>query len=398
MAMGCYNADEAYFPASYRGLSFTCETAESEHGRRGAEGEFPFSENTAWADLGRRIRSYTLKARFAANNHTAQARALVALCEMPGPGLLVHPTQGVVTVACRSCKVSDSPEKEAGVTYVDLDFVEASIFTSGFGFVGNLVALSLSAFLGSTVSSFQRRYQPANVRWYDARSVVSTMNDAVQQLQTGYLRASANENSQTKWQTVRDFRTITQDDFALNDADTAANVVQNSFSFIDQASAGNDKAAIMRAIINWATQNSGFPDEAGEAQNAVFTLVRLIAAAYLARSFTETKPLTVDEGLRQYDMVMAVLDQEAEIANADCYDTPLFLAIREFSVLVSRVLLSRAYESPTLVTYSFAGTTHGVVAAYEIFGDARRSRDLEGRNPGAPWELGPRIVAESITT
>lgn len=396
MAKGCYNADEAYFPASYRGISFECETAESEHGRRGAEGEFPFSENTAFADLGRKIRTYGLRARFAQNNHTVLARALAAVCEAPGIGILVHPVQGVISAVCRSCRVSDAPLKEAGVTYVDLDFVDASSFVSGFGFAGSLVSLSISTFLGSAVASFQRRYVPSNVRWYDARNVVATMGEAVDQLQETYLRASANDSGQTKWQTVRDFRTVTQDEFALNDADVAATVVQNAFSFIDGASEGDEKAALMRSVINWATNHSDYSGEAGEAQNAVFTFIRLLGATYLASAFTETQPVTVDEGLRQYDMVMTVLEQEAAIANADCYDTELFLAIREFSVLVSRVLLNRAYESPTLVTYSFAGVTHGLVAAYEIFGDAKRSRSLERRNPGAPWAVGPRIIAESV--
>lgn len=397
MAEGCYNAENAYLPASWRGMSFTCETADSDHGRRGAEGEFPFSESTAWADLGRRIRKYNLRGRFERNNHTAQARAFVALCEMPGPGILVHPVQGVINAACLSCRVSDSPLKEAGVTYIDLEFVEAGDFLSGFLFSNPLVALGINAFITAVSGSFTQKYRPATTRWYDAKAVVSTMNSAVVQLQNGYLRASADETSQSKWQTVRDFRSITQDDFALNDPDTAATVVHNAFETIDGAVLGSDKADIMRQIINWATQSSSFEGEAGEAQNAVYSLIRLVAAAYLARSFTETQPATVDEGLRQYDMVMAVLDQEAEIANTDCYDTALFLAIREFSTAVARVLLSRAYESPTLVVYQFPGTMHSLVAAYQIFGDAKRVRSLENRNPGAPWEMGPRVIAESVT-
>lgn len=396
MAEGCYNPSDAYLPASWRGMSFTCETADSDHGRRGAEGEFPFSENTAWADLGRRIRKYNLRGRFERNNHTLQARAFVALCEMPGPGILVHPTQGVVQAACLSCKVSDSPLKEAGVTYVDLEFVEASDYIAGLVFSNPLIALGITTFLTAVTGSFTQRYRPATVRWYDARKVVDTMNDAVVQLQDGYLRASANETSQSKWQTVRDFRSITQDSFALNDPDTAATVTRNAFETIDGAVEGADKAEIMRSIINWATQSSDLAGESNEAQNAVYSMIRLIAAAYLARSFTETQPATVDEGLRQYDMVMSVLDQEAEIANTDCYDTPLFLAIRAFSTAVARVLLTRAYESPTLVVYSFPGTMHSLVAAHEIFGDAKRVRSLENRNPGAPWEMGPRIIAESV--
>ncbi|RPH73630.1 hypothetical protein EHM76_05065, partial [bacterium] len=42
-----------YVPASFKGVQFYCVDADVEGGRRGAEGEFPFGEETAYADLGR---------------------------------------------------------------------------------------------------------------------------------------------------------------------------------------------------------------------------------------------------------------------------------------------------------------------------------------------------------
>ena len=104
MALGCYTAP--YLPASFKGVPFEALTAESEHGRRGAEGEFPFGEQTAYADLGRKIRRYSLKARFVLNSHVDDSAALIAACESPGSGALAHPTRGIVNAACTSCKVS----------------------------------------------------------------------------------------------------------------------------------------------------------------------------------------------------------------------------------------------------------------------------------------------------
>src|SRR5262245_39833440 len=94
------NVGKDYLPASFNGVPFYCTEASSEHGRRGSEGEFPFGENTAYADLGRRIRTYTLSAVFRGDNHVREATALIAVCEAPGPGVLVHPTRGIVSAAC----------------------------------------------------------------------------------------------------------------------------------------------------------------------------------------------------------------------------------------------------------------------------------------------------------
>src|SRR5262245_66687692 len=90
-------------PASFKGVQFYCTEADVEGGRRGAEGEFPFSEITAYADLGRKIRVYHLTAEFREDNHVKDSQALFRACESPGPVILVHSTLGAVMVACRNC-------------------------------------------------------------------------------------------------------------------------------------------------------------------------------------------------------------------------------------------------------------------------------------------------------
>src|SRR4029079_15752726 len=95
-------------PASFKGVGFWCTEADIEGGRRGAEGEFPFGEDTAYADLGRKIRVFHLSAEFAEADHVWDSQALFDACQSPGPGLLVHPTRCTHMVACRSVKVTDN--------------------------------------------------------------------------------------------------------------------------------------------------------------------------------------------------------------------------------------------------------------------------------------------------
>ena len=57
MAIGCYTP--AYLPASFKGVPFDALEATYEYGRRGAEGEFPFSDTTAYVDLGRKSSWFT---------------------------------------------------------------------------------------------------------------------------------------------------------------------------------------------------------------------------------------------------------------------------------------------------------------------------------------------------
>ncbi|AFH19701.1 baseplate hub [Agrobacterium phage 7-7-1] len=396
MAGPCYNPNEHYLPASFKGVPFDADSSDSEHGRNGAEAEFVFGERTGYADLGIKIRSYSIRARFQTNDHVALSNAFIAVLESTGPGLLVHPTRGPVMAACRSARVTDSKVDAAGVTYIDIDFVEANDTVTGFGLVGSLIALALSPIITATEESFKRYYSPENVRYYNSETVIATMAEAVQQVQTGYLALSGNDTSQEKWTIVRDFRNVLIDEFTFFDPANSWNVLRNGFSYLDSAAVGQDKFTILRNIINWSSSHSELDGESADAQNAIFSAVRVLATAYLSKAYMETVASTVNEGLAQYDQIAAILEQEAQIAQEDCHDNEFFLSIREFSVSVARVMVNRAYNSPALIVYSFPGTMHSLVVAWEIFGDAKRSRELEGRNTGAPWAIGPKVIAERV--
>src|SRR5262245_14203380 len=116
-----------YARASFKGVGFDCKEADIQGGRRGAEGEFPFGENTAYADLGRKIRVFSVSAVFRRDSHISDSSALFRACESPGPGILVHPTRGTHMVACRSCKVKNEVEDSQGESTAELEFVEANI-------------------------------------------------------------------------------------------------------------------------------------------------------------------------------------------------------------------------------------------------------------------------------
>lgn len=97
---------EHIHPASFRGVPFAVVSAEGVFGRRQAVHEYPY-RNTAWVeDLGRGTRKLTIRG-FIVHNSLAydapdvitQRDSLVAACETEGPGTLIHPTLGELTVS-----------------------------------------------------------------------------------------------------------------------------------------------------------------------------------------------------------------------------------------------------------------------------------------------------------
>ncbi|HHC8945941.1 TPA: DNA circularization protein [Yersinia enterocolitica] len=97
---------EHLHPASFRGVPFAVMTAEGVFGRRQAIHEYPYRD-TAWIeDLGRATRRLTIRGfliqssgLYTAPDVMTQRDSLIAACEMPDAGTLVHPTLGEMTVS-----------------------------------------------------------------------------------------------------------------------------------------------------------------------------------------------------------------------------------------------------------------------------------------------------------
>ncbi len=391
MAVGCYNPQ--YIPASFKGVPFEALEVTSEHGRRGAEGEFPFGEQTAYADLGRRIRRYTISARFVENNHISASGALIAVCETLGPGLLVHPTRGVVTAACTKILVKDNPLEAQGETTVEMEFVEANTMASGFSFGSSLIGLVLTPLVDALRGSFVTKYKPEQAMYLDKPSVLATAGDAVLQLRNEYARAIAASPTMAQWTTLAAMDDVVTDTRTLLDAGKTFDNFTKAAVLVSSVSTGQGKYDAFRRVANWAAKNSALEGSAQVSQNAVYAAVRSLAAAYMARTALEIEVYTLDASLTLYDQVSAVLNQELAEAQVAC-DGFLYSAMRSFTIQAEAALLGRAYTLPAVTAYDFGAAVPSVVAAYEIYNDAKRLRDIEASNPTSmPFGIGPVVYA-----
>src|SRR5690606_16264091 len=123
------------------------------------------------------------------------AAALIAVCETPGPGPLVHPTRGIILSACKQLRVRDNPLEEAGVTYFDMDLVEAEIFPNGLSLGSQLLGLLMTPLLEAQEESFTEEYHPEVVTFYDRSAVIGTSQTAVGTIYTAYQQASSDQRN-----------------------------------------------------------------------------------------------------------------------------------------------------------------------------------------------------------
>jgi hypothetical protein len=365
----------------------------SEHGRRGAEGEFPFGENTAYADLGRKIRRYSISGHFVENNHIAQAAALIAVCESPGPGILIHPTRGAVMAACVKLNVKDDALNAQGETLIDMEFVEANIVSTGFSLGASIFGLSLTDLYSAVHDSFVGRYKPDEVRYYDKPQILETAAESIEQLRNEFARAIAATAQTEDWYKLSTFDIMIEDPPSLNDAEKVFAAFQNGSYTVASKLAGQAKFDAFKRIANWSAKVSDLPEEAGDTEDSLYSTLRVIAVGQIVRAVLEIPVTTLSAALRQYDQVVDILGQEIDIARAIC-DNYVYLQLRDYESKVKKSLLDRAYTLPALVEYDFGGSVHSLEAAYQIYNDAKLFGSIEANNPGSwPFIVGPLVTA-----
>jgi prophage DNA circulation protein len=392
MAKGCYT--EPYLPGSFKAVPFKAMEVTSEHGRRGAEGEFPFGEVTGYADLGRRIRTYSISARFDSNAHVLEAAALIAACELPGPGPLVHPTRGVIlSAAVRSLKVTDKVEEEQGVTYVDMEFVEANNWPNGLSLLGQVLGLAIAPLITASRASFSANYRPTEVQAFRQDAVVNAAQEQVGSVTNAYVAATTTEaTSDERNRIVYEMRNVQNVDSEAENTETMDRALSLGMNAVALKLRGVDKFNAFRQIANGASKQSSFAATAGEAENAVYSHVRTLAAAYMAEGAMEAADLSAPAIFEQSDIIYALITQEMEYARSTCQND-LFLQMSKFRSDVQARLNDKAYNSPGLVEFDFVGNVHPLVAAYSIFGDAKRHRQLETTNStGAVGRLASPVL------
>ncbi len=118
---------KAFFrQASFKGCPFFVASVDSSYGRKGVHHEFPQRDFGFFEDLGDADPEFSVDGYLTdkmIGGYMAARDALVAACRERGPGRLVHPYRGELTVVCLSCSIREDRD-EGGICNVSLKFLE----------------------------------------------------------------------------------------------------------------------------------------------------------------------------------------------------------------------------------------------------------------------------------
>jgi len=178
-------------PGSWRGHGFVMDVAENRMGRRTAVHEYPYRDSVWVEDLGRLPRRFAVQAYLTGDDVYQQRDAMIAACEQPGAGTLVHPTLGALQVICIDFATVDRRERgrwvEITLQFIlsgDLTFPTSSIatgdnVTAAAGALNTASAADLSRSLSAV--SFVPNVSTAFVPSF-ATAAINAVNDPARSL------------------------------------------------------------------------------------------------------------------------------------------------------------------------------------------------------------------------
>lgn len=376
-------------PASFRGVPFQVESTELGAGRRTQLHEYPQRDKPYVEDLGRAARDLAFSGFVVGEDYVDQANALLGALEEPGPGTLIHPWFGTLTVSLKdSARVSF--DAALGQARFSMSFVEAGEleFPSSETSTQAASRIAASDLEKASVESFADRFSIKGFQDFVAAAANGNLGDMlgiVSSSEIGKVLGYANSLASTVSTAIA----------LISNPSTLGWKIMGAFGLSGLATTVAAWSNIVRSLSRVGSSGKmdapGVPvvytpsrQQAYVNACAVNALGRqaLIAQAVGASSLVGT---TVDSSARPVishaDMVavrnelIAVIDRESLTASDQVY-----AALMKARAAVWKDLTTRARESARLTTLTPNEVTPALVLAYDYYEDASRDTDIVARN------------------
>lgn len=379
--------------ASFRGVDFYVDDDNTyESGRRLINHEFPNRDIPFSEDLGRKQRKFDFSAYLIGEDYDLQRNRLINALELKGPGALVHPNLGVLTVTVAGFTITHS-KASLGMCKVELNFLESGsrdIVVVGQDSFQKLLsdadnALSVN---DNSLLNKLRGYADIGIDTVNrAREYVQAINDRVEEIvEIGdVIPDTLSELSLGAVDLVNDIDTL------LRQPINFVNRLSQSFRLVG-LSFGNAQAKF-NAYIRFVRFSLSSPDltETVSARTTrslekdLNDYVRVSAQSYAAQNLVELPKNTLEEYISERNRVVDPMNQVLEEV-VDIFGTEVTIDAETYEALSSvKASLISTYpafnetfieervvtveeETPTLVLY------------YDLKGNVEGEEDFSLRN------------------
>lgn len=388
--------------ASFRGVPFKVEASDLSAGRRNQVHEYPQRDKPYVEDLGRATREFRLTAFVVGPDYVNQADKLLAALEEAGPGQLVHPWKGTLTVSVRE-PAQVSYNTELGVARFSLSFVEAGelAYPAASDATQSKSRLAAGKLEDSAVSSFAKKFSVTGYADFvtsSAKAELQSLMGAVTGTGSGLDALRYAAESGTVLNTAISL---------LSDPHAMAQKLVGWLGVADSVGTALNWAGISRSLSRLTSSSGMQPVTAStvaaqpvitpnrqqqvDNTNALRGLFRqtLIAQAVGTTSYidiarqSDTTSATGSSVVVTQDEALAVRNEVAASLDTESYqvaDDATYTALQDARIAVWRDITDRARDGARLMVYTPKQVVPALVLAYDRYEDALRDAEIVTRN------------------
>ncbi|WP_157218668.1 DNA circularization protein [Flavisphingomonas formosensis] len=430
-------------PASFRGVPFAVARSANEGGRRVVVHEYPGRDLPSTEDMGRGARRFSFNGFLVEGDLVylggpvqLQRALLLAALEAKGPGILTHPTLGILNV--NVLRYSMDEDLGAGrMSEISLAFVEsgkkslASVFAATdagvlsaatiakIAIVADIARVLVSALSGGGTHS---GISSSASQWSGQTTALAGDATAINKLTA---RLPGNNGRFTSGANAG-FTTAANDAYSA-DATVASLIVQASEQRQDVAAAaatlaaavatlgigatetdvGNAAGDLVDALVNacadpadalrllaklLAFSPAGI-DAAGTTGSAITALFQRMIAVALAVSSARYQPSSYDDAFKTLVLVTSLIDTVATAA-ADAGQDSTYDVLRDLRIAVTQDLKARGATLAPIRSFNVPRSRSALALAQSIYRDASRADQLIAQVvPVSPLFMPPSFQA-----
>lgn len=381
--------------ASFRGVPFEVTSSNLSIGRRTQTFEYPQRDDPFTEDMGRSKRTIRITAFVVGYDYIARMKRLIAACEKPGSGRLIHPWLGSmeVTPTDLSAPVFESNR----VASVSLTFVESGKlqYPNALLDVGAKCLSAAQLLVNAEFDEF--------VRTFDLSGAQDFVKEAVGLDLQGILNNETVQSVCDAFDLAEELATLSHDVITLAEggADALFNRVLDTYGlqgFASTVHAWTDVSHRFRSLTQSSELNSAKPqavasrttseriekaNAAGQAMIRGLSVANMVVAASEIGTSNDRLDASTPVQTAPYDDLIAVrneileaIDEESLKVSSD----PIYEALCESRSAVYEAITQRAENQARLVSFKPSSVQPALVLAYDYYGDASREAEIVGRN------------------
>lgn len=374
-------------PASFRGIRFFVDTAETQGGRRNILHEYPYKDEPYSEDLGRKAREYTFDAYVIGEEHEdARRRLLEAIEKNANPGTLVHPLFGSVRVIPGPVRHRFN-NAESRIEYFSFTFYEAGENRFPDATLDTRIAVQAAADLveSATKFAFIDNYTITEVPEFVLKDAQANANEMVRVIDKSIEKVQLAQSKQPDFNTqLSEYKNLIADWVSL--PETFADKTAGLLSKLGEIY-GEPINAFLTYQRLWETADDTIPDwqatpsrkRMRQNREVEIGMIKRLSVVGMAKAATRMAFDNYDEAVRfRQDLADLLEDELIRLGRTD-YDN-LFFALDDLRAQVIKDLTERSVNLDRLKEVYLASQQPAAVISYDLYGTSRRDQEIRSRN------------------